>query len=312
MYDTIIIGGGPAGLTAAIYTCRKRTSTLVLTMDIGGQTNLTQDIENYPGYEMGPGIDLMKLFEKQALKFGAEIKMAKVEKVRQEKDGFSVEIGDKTKYNAKTIIVAYGKVPQSLGIPGEDELMGKGVSTCVTCDAPLFKGKTVVVIGGGNSAVDGAIELAGIAKKVYLIHRRDQFRGDESSVEKVKKDENIEIVLNSVATEIKGDKVVKSVTIENVKKKEKRELQVDGVFIEIGYVVDNSMIKDIVKVNKFNEIVINEKCRTSCKGIFAAGDVTTVPFKQTIIAAGDGAKAALQAHAYLKGVATSIDWLHSV
>jgi thioredoxin-disulfide reductase len=311
MYDVIIIGGGPAGLTAAIYTCRKRMKTLVLTMDIGGQTNLTADIENYPAYEGGPGIELMKKFEKQARKFGAEIKTAKVERVKKEKDGFSVEASDKTKYSARTIILAYGKVPRSLGIPGEDKFMGKGVSTCVTCDAPLFKGKRVAVIGGGNSAVDGAIELAGIAEKVYLVHRRDQFRADEASVEKLKKKENVELMLSFVPKEIKGDKFVKSLVIESVKSQEKKELEVDGVFIEIGYVVDNSMVSGVVEVNKFNEIIVNEKCQTSCEGIFAAGDVTTVPFKQTIIAAGDGAKAALQAHAFIAGTATSIDWLHS-
>jgi thioredoxin-disulfide reductase len=311
MYDTIIIGGGPAGLTAAMYTCRKKMTTLVLTMDIGGQTNLTTHLENYPGYGGGPGVDLMKKFEEQAKNFGAEIKFAKVEKVKKEKEGFCVEVGEEEKFYAKTIILAYGKVPRSLNIPGEDKFMGKGVSTCVICDAPLFKDKTVAVIGGGNSAVDGAGELAGIAKKVYLVHRRDQFRADEASVEKVKKEENVELVLSNVPKEIKGDKFVESLIVENVNTKKRRELAVDGVFIEIGYIVDNSMIKDIVKVNRFNEIIINEKCQTSCRGIFAAGDVTTVPFKQTIIAAGDGAKAALQAHAFLRGTATAIDWLHS-
>ncbi|MBL7054734.1 thioredoxin-disulfide reductase [Candidatus Woesearchaeota archaeon] len=311
MYDVIIIGGGPAGLAAAIYTCRKNLKTLILTLDFGGQTNLTADLENYPGYEGGSGLDLMKKFEGQAKKFGAEIKIAKVEKVRKEKGGFSVELGDEEKFSAKTIILAYGKVPKSLNIPGEDEHMGKGVSTCVICDAPLFKGKTVAVVGGGNSAVEGAIELAGIAKKVYLIHRRDQFRADESSIEKIKKEKNVELVLSSTPKKINGKKFVKSITVENLNTQEKRELEVDGVFIEIGYVVDNSMIKDIVDVNRQNEVVINEKCQTSCKGIFAAGDVTTVPFKQTVIAAGDGAKAALQVHAFLRGIATSIDWVHS-
>ena len=311
MYDTMIIGGGPAGLTAAIYACRKKMKTLVLTVDIGGQTNLPSNIENYPGVESGAGADLMRKFEKQAKKFGAEIKFGKVEKVKKEKDHFLVEMSDKKTYKGKTVILAYGKVPRKLNIPGEDEFMGKGVSTCVTCDAPLFKDKIVAVIGGGNSAVEGALDLTAIAKKVYLIHRRDEFRADEFGVELAKKEKKIEMVLSSVAKEIKGDKFVKSIIIESVNNKEKKELKVDGIFVEIGYVVDSSMIKDLVKVNEFNEIFVNNKCETSCPGVFAAGDVTAIQFKQTIIAAGEGGKAALSAHSFLRGITgASLDWLH--
>jgi len=311
MYDSIIIGGGPAGLAAAIYTCRKKMSTLVLTMDIGGQTNLAAHIENYPGVDSEAGMHLMRKFENQAKKFGAEIKVGKVEKVKKEKKGFSVFMSDKTKYKGLTVIVASGKVPRTLNVPGEDKFMGRGVSTCVTCDAPLFRDKVVAVIGGGNSAVEGAMDLSVIAKKVYIIHRRDKFRADEYGIEELKKDPKIEIVLNSVPKEIKGSKFVECIVVEDVNTKKKKEIELDGVFVEIGYVVDNSIVKELVEVNKSNEIVVDNKCGTSCPGIFAAGDVTSIQFKQTIIAAGEGAKAALCAHSFVRSVSgTSIDWQH--
>lgn len=311
MYDSIIIGGGPAGLAAAIYTCRKKMKTLVLTMDIGGQTNLASHVENYPGVDAEAGMHLMRKFENQARRFGAEIKVGKVEKVKKGKQGFSVFMSDKTRYEGLTVIVASGKVPRTLNVPGEDKFMGRGVSTCVTCDAPLFRDKVVAVIGGGNSAVEGAMDLSVIAKKVYLIHRREEFRADEYGVQELKKEPKIEIVLNSVPKEVKGSKFVECIVVEDVNTKKKREIELDGVFVEIGYVVDNSIVKGLVEVNKSNEIVVDNKCGTSCPGIFAAGDVTSIQFKQTIIAAGEGAKAALCAHSFVRGTSgTSIDWQH--
>ena len=308
MYDTIIIGAGPAGLAAAIYCGRKKLKTAILTIDVGGQGNLTSHIENYPGALPQSGMELMMKFKTQVDQFGAEFIYGKVMGVKKVKNTFVVVLGNKEKYDAKTIILTYGKVPRRLDIPGENEFFGRGVSTCATCDGPLYKDKEVVIVGGGNSAVEAALDISSYAKKVYLIHRRQEFRADEITVEKLKQNPKVELVLDSVPIEIKGDKFVSSVVVENKITKEKKELSITGLFLEIGYEVDSSMVKDCVKINKKNEIIINSVGETSCAGIFAAGDVTNTPFKQAIIAAGDGARAALQAYTYLTGSLVVSDW----
>ncbi|MBI2076414.1 MAG: thioredoxin-disulfide reductase [Candidatus Aenigmarchaeota archaeon] len=312
MYDVIIIGGGAAGLTAAIYTTRRKLKTLVLSVDIGGQTNLTLHIENYPGYTELSGPKLMQTFEEQAKKFGAEIIFGKAAKVEKTKRGFEVRLANDEKYEGKTVIVASGKVPRTLGIPGEEKFMGRGVTTCATCDGPLYKNKKIAIIGGGNSALDAAEYMSKIASKVYLVHRRNEFRGEAILVDSVKAAKNVELVLNSMPVSINGDKFVSGLTIENVGTKKKRELDVNGVFIEIGYVADTSAVKELVKVNSKGEILVNEYCETGTEGIFAAGDITNVPFKQTVISAGQGAVAGLQAYTYLQKLegktAVKADW----
>jgi thioredoxin reductase len=197
-----------------------------------------------------------------------------------------------------------------LNVPGEKKFSGKGISYCATCDGPFFKNKIVAVIGGGNSALDAAIKLSEIAKKVYLIHRRDEFRGFEYLVDEVKRKKNVELVLSHVAVEFKGDKVLKSMIVESVKTKKRKELKVDGVFIEIGSEVKTDFIKDLVKLDENNHIIINNNCETSYPGIFAAGDVTNTPFKQIVVAAGEGAKAGLNAYNYIHGIEAAIiaDW----
>lgn len=300
-YDVIIIGAGAAGLTAAIYTSRKKLNTLVVTESIGGQTNLTGHIENYPGVDPGHGIVLMKKFHDQAVRFGAEIVTGRVTKVRKRDSGFDAVLGDGRHYTSRAVIVSAGKIPKKLGIPGEERFMGKGVSTCVTCDAPLYRNKRVAVIGGGNSAVDGAIELSAISEKVYLIHRREQFRADEIALERLRSLRNVELMLNTLTVEIKGGRFVESVAVENVNTLERKEIPVNGVFVEIGFTTDVSMVAELVKLNSNNEIVIDSRCRTSVDGIFAAGDVTNIPFKQTVISAGEGAKAGLEVYRYIKG-----------
>jgi len=312
-WDIIIVGAGAAGMSAAIYCTRKRMKTLIISTDVGGQMNLTSHVENYPGVDTSiSGPDLMNHFKKQAEKFGTKMLSAKVDKIKKADKNFKIHVTSGEEYTAKALILAFGKSPRELGIPGEKEYMGKGVSSCVTCDGPLFSEKITAVIGGGNAALEGAIDLMPVAKKVYLIHRRDEFRGDEVTQEKLKKSKNVELVLNTVPAEIKGDRFVRSLVVENVKTNKRNELKVDGVFVEIGYEVKTDFLKGLLETNKANEIVINQKNETSCPGIFAAGDNTSVPYKQAVISAGEGAKAALEAYAYIQKMegkpVVPVDW----
>ncbi|MCD4759616.1 FAD-dependent oxidoreductase [archaeon] len=301
-YDVVVVGGGAAGLTSAIYTCRKQLKTVIVSVDVGGQALLTDHIENYPGYEKISGPELMLKFQSQAMKFGAELISEKVVDIVKKGKNFIVELNSGEKYQTKTVILASGKIPRKLGIPGEDRFMGKGVATCATCDAPLFNGKEVAVIGGGNSALEAVELLNNFATKIYLIHRRKEFRADDVIIEKVKKMKKVEILTNVKPLEIKGDKFVNSLVIEG------KELKVDGVFVEIGYKLDTAWLKNLVKLNKQGEIIIDDKTNTSTSGVFSAGDVSTVPYKQAVISAGEGAKAGLEAYKYIKGGTVTIDW----
>ncbi|MBI4140094.1 FAD-dependent oxidoreductase [Candidatus Woesearchaeota archaeon] len=310
-YDVVIIGGGAAGMTAAIYTCRKKMKTAVITYDVGGQTNLTNHIENYSGTIKSTGVGLMMKFQEHAQKFGAEFIPGKVEKVTKKGERFTTTLTNGKLYTSTTIILAFGKVPRALGVPGEDKFLGRGVSTCATCDAPLYKGKIVAVVGGGNSAIEAAEELSHNAKMVYIIHRRESFRGDAITIEKLKLKNNIKFLLNSTVEEISGKDFVEKIMIKNVNNSETQEISVEGVFVEIGYIVDTSMVKDLVKVNEKNEIIVDEYNKTNTPGLFAAGDVTTIPYKQTVISAGEGAKAALTCYQYFTGgKGVTIDWDH--
>lgn len=306
-YDVLIIGGGAAGLTAAIYTCRKKLKTGLITIDVGGQTLLTNHVENYPGYDLIPGPDLMSKFRTQVEKFGAETIMGEVNKIEKGKD-FTISLSNGEKYKSKAVILASGKTARKLEIPGEDKFLGRGVSTCATCDAPFFKDKTVAVVGGGNSAFEAAELLDKFSKKVYLIHRRNEFKADEVTVDKVKKMKKVEMLTNTLPVKVIGDKFVSGFSVEDSKTKEKKDLKVDGIFVEIGYELKTDWLKGLVKRNKMNEIVIDDCCKTSQDGIFAAGDVSTVPYKQIIVSAGEGAKAGLEAYKYIKGVEVATDW----
>lgn len=307
MYDVIIIGGGPAGLTAAIYAGRRSLKSLILTRDIGGQAAKTFDIENYPGIVHSTGPDLARTMKSQAETFGTEIKYEEVKKIEKKAGSFNIKTTS-AKYESRTIIIASGKRPQELGVPGEEEFKGKGVTYCATCDAPFFRDKIVVVVGGGNSALDAALLCSKIAKKVYLVHR-STLSGEQIRIDKVTKDKNIIIILEDEIESISGEQVVKS-----IKLKSGKEIVTSGVIIEVGYTIDSSLFSGLVKMNEKKQIIIDSSQNTSVPGVFAAGDLTEAPYKQIVIAAGEGAKAALSAYDYImkqegkKGIIG--DWKH--
>jgi thioredoxin reductase (NADPH) len=310
-YDVIIVGGGPAGLTAGIYAARRNLKTLIITMTVGGQVLLPEKICNYPGFLSVGGMNFIKRVQKQAEKAGAQIILDEVKEILPQGKEYLVKTQTK-EFLAKAVILAFGKKPRKLNVPGEEKFIGKGVSYCVTCDAPLFKNKTVAVVGGGNSALDAALLLSKYAKKVYLIHRREEFRGFESFVDEVKKKKNVEFLLGCIVIEIKGENLVKSILVKDLRSEEVKEIPVDGVFVEIGYEVDPNLVKNLVKLDEHNQIVVDQKCQTFYPdkdeirpGIFAAGDVTSNIFKQIVVAAGEGAKAALAAYNYLHGIEDS-------
>ncbi|MFA5413652.1 MAG: thioredoxin-disulfide reductase [Patescibacteria group bacterium] len=302
MYDLIIIGGGPAGFTAAIYAARRAVKTLVLAKELGGQAVYASKVENFPGFDLIPGYELMEKIKNQAGKLGAEIKNVEAAEIKKENDVFSVRDKDGNAYESKSLILSFGAVPRKLGIPNEDKFKGNGISYCATCDAPFFKNKNVAVIGGGNAALDAALLLAKFANRVYLIHRRDEFKGEVVRVNDVKKLQNVEIILNSEVKEIKGEKNITGVTIGKIDSGETRDLEVSGIFVEIGHIVESDFVSKMVTLDERKQIVVNDKNETNVPGVFGAGDATTVPYKQIVIAAGEGAKAALTTYSYLQKI----------
>ena len=304
-YDVVIVGGGPAGLSAAVYTTRFLMSTLVVTKDIGGQLNLTNYVDDYPPLGKIEASKLANMFREHAEMFGAKIVTGvAVENVeRVDGDWFRVTGTRGLDVKARTVIIAVGSERRKLGVPGEKELAGRGVSYCSVCDAPLFKGKdAVVVVGGGDAAFEGAILLSGYVKKVYLVHRRRQFRAKPFFVEEAKSKPNIEFILDSVVTEIKGKDRVEAVVVKNKVTGETRELKVDGVFIEIGNEPPKEFFKRIgLEIDEKGHIKVDEWMRTNIPGIFAAGDCTTLwpAFRQVITAAAMGSVAAYSAYNYL-------------
>jgi len=311
MHDVIIIGAGAAGLSAAIYSCRRKLNTLVISMDLGGQTILTSNIENYPGFKKDHGANLMKLFEQQARELGTEIIMGRISNVEKHNNNFKVYLSNNEIYESKSVILAYGKVPAQLNIPGEDKFFGRGIHIYAIYDAHLYKNKEVAVIGGGNSAIDSVLILSKICKKVYLIHRRNEFRAEQVKIDEVKRLKNVEIILEHVPVEFIGEEKLNSLSIKNINNEETKKINVDGVFVEIGYVSKTDFVKDLVEVNEKNEIIIDIYCNTKTKGLFAAGDSTIVPYKQTITAAGEGCKAALTCYNYINNkTGPVIDWTH--
>ncbi len=292
-YDVIVIGGAFAGLTAAIYSSRQGMKTLVLTKDIGGQGLLTNDIQNYPGFASISGFELATKFQEQASMYGTEFIYDEVTGL-EEKDGeFQVKTREET-YTCDSLVLAFGKTPRDLGVPGEEKYKGRGVSYCSICDGPLYRKKDVMVAGAGDHALQAALYLATVASKVYVPQRGNRISGSEDMIQDAKSLDNIEFLYESEVAEIKGDKTVQSVTLKT-KSGSISDVPVKAVFVEMGYVAKTSMLKGFVDMNKDGEVLIDMNGATSHAGVFAAGDVTNIPYKQAIISAGQGSVAALSA-----------------
>jgi thioredoxin reductase (NADPH) len=327
-YDVLVVGGASAGLTAAMYASRQGLKTLVITKDIGGQALLTNAIENYPPFEHIGGFELMQKFEQQARNFGAEFAYEEVLSITEHKEGdgggFIVKTNNKdTEYSGHALILAFGKTPRDLNVKGEKELKGRGVSYCAVCDGPFFKNKKVAIVGAGDPALEAALYLKELASQLYIIHRTDKPVGSEESIDLLlqNKDNNnnnnkISFISNSIVKAINGNSKVESLTLSDSKIKSELNLDVDGIFVEMGYVAKTDIVKDLVQLNGNKEIIVDKYCSTSTKGIFAAGDVTDVPYKQAIISAGQGAIAALSAYNYLQRLkgkpAIRTDWKSGV
>jgi len=302
MYDLIIIGGGPAGITAGIYTARQKLNILLITKAFAGQiSRKAVAIENYPGFKSISGLDLIRKFENHLKKQKIEIKLDTVRKIKKYGADFAVLTSSKKQYHAKSVIIASGADPRPLEVPGEKKYIGKGVSYCVACDGPLFSGKEVIVIGGGNSGFEAAISLSNYVKKVYILESGSKIRADEINQKQAQKTGRVEVVTSARIKQIKGKNFVESVVYEDRQAKKTKVLNVGGVFVEIGSQPANSFVGGLVDFNKKDEIIVDHQTgETKTKGLFAAGDVDNLSFKQIVIAAGEGAKAALAVSTYLQ------------
>ena len=306
-YDVVILGGGPAGFSAGIYAARGNVKTAIVDISMmGGQPSNYLELENYPGFDLIGGYDLMEKFEAHADKFGVEkFPMQEIQKIELNSDIKKIITNDNV-FNAKTVIIATGAQPQKLNIAGEKEFVGRGVSYCAVCDGAFYREKTVAVIGGGNAAVEEAIYLTRFANKVYVIHRRDKLRADKIVQERAFKNPKIEFIWDSVATEINGTNNVEKLLIKNVQTNEMKELKVDGVFPYIGFSPNVDLINGQIQQNEQGFIKTDEYLNTSIKGVYAIGDVRETPLRQVITAAADGAIAAVSAIKYLEEIESEV------
>lgn len=298
-YDVLVLGAGPAGLSASIYLIRKGLDLGILSDDVGGQVAWTSSIENYLGYRLVEGAALVAKFNEQLETFEVAVGLGeKVEEVREGPEGFEVTAQGGT-FRARSLVLATGKRPRMLGVPGEKELLGKGVAFCAICDAPLYRDRATAVVGGGNSGLEAAIDLAKGSPSVFLIERRERLGGDEVLVRQVEGLETVQVITGAEVREILGDRRVEGVRVRRIATSEERTIPVEGVFVEIGLDPNSEAFRNLVALNEWGEVKVDCAGRTSRPGVFAAGDVTSVPFKQIIIAAGDGATAGLSAYEYL-------------
>lgn len=296
IYDLIIIGAGPAGITAAVYAARKKMDAIVLTGDIGGQAAWSGDIENYTGYQFVTGPELVSKFEEHIKKYDIPVKEQEPVTRLEKKDDLVYVRTGKGEYLSKAAIIASGKRSRELGVPGEKEFRNRGVTYCATCDGPLFEGKDVAVIGGGNSALDAALQLMKIAKSVTIVNVTDSLAGDAIMLEKVQAGDKVKVYNGSRVASVFGGKFVEGMVVDRGGKEER--VPVQGIFVEVGLIPNSEFAAGLEK-NTRGEIIVNCQSDTSLPGVFAAGDVTNVLEKQIIIAAGEGAKAALRAFGYL-------------
>ncbi|MEM1976840.1 MAG: FAD-dependent oxidoreductase [Nitrososphaerota archaeon] len=299
MYDVLIVGGGVAGLTAALYSARQGMRTLVITMDIGGQLLAAPRIENFPASPPISGFELANSILEQAREFGAEVIYDEAVGVEEAEGGFKVRCRG-GEYEGRALILAVGKKPRKLGVPGEDLFAGRGVSYCAICDAPLYRGRKVAVVGWGEQAHEAASILGNYHNKVYVIHSGRPMEGDR--ILRELRELGAEVMTGMRVEEIAGDTVVRKLIMRRLDDGERVELEVDGVFVELGYAADTGWLKELVQLNERGEIIVDRLGRTSRRGVFAAGDVCDMPYKQAVIAAAQGAIAALSAHNYLRGL----------
>jgi len=302
IFDVIIIGGGPAGLTAGIYSSRAKLSTVILNEGTyGGQVVMTNEVANYPGVEQTNGYILANTMKKQAKDFGCKLKSnVKIVKYNLEGNVKSVELDDGRTFQGKTIIFATGGRPRYLNVPGEEEFKGSGVSYCATCDGDFFTDKEIIVVGGGNSALEEAVTLTNFASKVTIVHQFDHFQAFPTVVEETKANPKINFIMESKISELSGDESLRKAIIENLRTGEKTEMQIDGVFVFIGYVPNSDGLENILKLNDNKEIIVDSEMKTEIPGVFAAGDSIAKKYRQITTAVADGTIAALSAAEYLR------------
>jgi len=309
LFDVIIVGGASAGLTTAVYAARQNLKTLVITKDIVGQAILTDHIEITL---VSPLLAALNKCQSSRNKQKASAPNDEVTSITEMENVYFNVKTPNGEYDTCALVLAFGKTPRDLGVPGEEKLKGKGVSYCAVCDGPLFKGKAVAIAGSGDGALNAAMLLTNVAAKVYLIHTWEKPLGDQQTLENLKANPKVEFIHFSHVVQVNGDKTVTAITVEDSKTKQRKEVNVEGIFVEIGHVAKTDLLKDLVRLNGKKEIEVDRECATSHSGIFAAGDITDVPFKQAVVSAGQGAIAALSSYNYVQklrgGSAVRADW----